>query len=131
MVRFPISRERTLFGKGHCASHLGPRSRASRGRGHFECSCRTRFIVKTLVVCALMVRLLCPSTTMLDCPECRQLETLLEQAATHNYEMAQRVLLLDDSDSEKARRRWHFPEPRIIKTKSSSSSLSTRPRHAK
>jgi len=38
---------------------------------------------------------------MLDCPECRRLENLLEQAAVHYYELAQRVLLLDDSDPEK------------------------------
>jgi hypothetical protein len=38
---------------------------------------------------------------MLDCPECRRLENLLEQAAVHYYELAQQVLLLDDSDPEK------------------------------
>jgi hypothetical protein len=38
---------------------------------------------------------------MLDCPECHRLENLLEQAAIHFYELAQRILLLDDSDPEK------------------------------
>jgi hypothetical protein len=38
---------------------------------------------------------------MLDCPECRRLENLLEKAALHYYELAQRVLLLQDSDPEK------------------------------
>jgi hypothetical protein len=40
-------------------------------------------------------------TIMLDCTECRRLESLLEQAAVHYHELAQRVLLLDDSDPEK------------------------------
>ena len=39
---------------------------------------------------------------MLDCPECRRLVHLLEQAAIQYYELAQRVLLLDDSDPEKS-----------------------------
>ena len=38
---------------------------------------------------------------MLDCHECRRLENLLENAAIHYYELAQRVLLLPDSDPEK------------------------------
>jgi hypothetical protein len=50
--------------------------------------------------CASLQYLFSP-TTMLDCPECRGLENLLEQAAVHYYELAQRVLLLDDSDPEK------------------------------
>jgi hypothetical protein len=38
---------------------------------------------------------------MLDCAECRRLETLLEEAAVQYYELAQRILVLDDSDPEK------------------------------
>ena len=38
---------------------------------------------------------------MLDCAECRRLENLIENAAIHYYELAQRVLLLADSDPEK------------------------------
>ena len=38
---------------------------------------------------------------MMNCTECRRLENLLEEAAVHYYELAQGVLLLDDSDPEK------------------------------
>jgi len=38
---------------------------------------------------------------MLNCLECRRLEDLLERPAVTYYELAQRVLLLDDSDPEK------------------------------
>lgn len=38
---------------------------------------------------------------MLNCPECHRLENLLGEAAAHCHELAQRVLVLADSDPEK------------------------------
>ena len=63
---------------------------------------------------------------MLNCLECRRLEDLLERPAVTYYELAQRVLLLDDSDPEKTWAGMALRGAKEYKDEVSSNSMSTR-----